>query len=71
MLNPIAQHHVDDDLSLDDESFKRELESVEDIIPEKDESLIPKLKSNIGKAIIKTVTGEGYNKIKIDQDLLH
>ena len=33
-------------------------------------SLIPTLKENISKTIIKKITGEGYNKIKIDQDLL-
>ena len=33
-------------------------------------SLIPKLKDNLSKTIIKNITGEGYNKIKIDQDLL-
>ena len=33
-------------------------------------SLIPKLKDNISKTIIEKITGEGYSKIKIDQDLL-
>ena len=33
-------------------------------------SLIPKLKDNISKTIIQNITGQGYNKIKIDQDLL-
>ena len=33
-------------------------------------SLIPKLKNNLSKTIIKNIIGEGYNKIKIDQDLL-
>ena len=33
-------------------------------------SLIPKIKENISKTIIKKITGDGYNKIKIDQDLL-
>ena len=33
-------------------------------------SLIPKLKDNISKTIIQKITGQGYNKIKIDQDLL-
>ena len=32
--------------------------------------LIPKLKDNISKTIIEKITGEGYSKIKIDQDLL-
>ena len=33
-------------------------------------SLIPKLKDNLSKTIIQNITGNGYNKIKIDQDLL-
>ena len=33
-------------------------------------SLIPTLKENISKTIIKKISGQGYNKIKIDQDLL-
>ena len=33
-------------------------------------SLIPTLKDNLSKTIIQNITGEGYNKIKIDQDLL-
>ena len=32
-------------------------------------SLIPTLKDNLSKTIIENITGEGYNKIKIDQDL--
>ena len=35
-----------------------------------EKSLIPKLKDNLSKTIIQNITGEGYNKIKIDQDLL-
>ena len=35
-----------------------------------EKSLMPKLKDNISKNIIEKITGEGYNKIKIDQDLL-
>ena len=33
-------------------------------------SLIPKLKDNLSKTITKSIFGEGYNKIKIDQDML-
>ena len=33
-------------------------------------SLIPKLKDNLSKTIIEKITGKGYSKIKIDQDLL-
>ena len=79
VLNPIAQYYIDkdDNLSLDDESFKRELEDhSKDIIPETSDktniSLKDELKSNIGKTIIKTLTGQGLNfkKMKIDPNLL-
>ena len=33
-------------------------------------SLMPKLKDNISRTVIQNITGEGCNKIKIDQDLL-
>ena len=33
-------------------------------------SFIPTLKDNISKAVVKSIFGDGYNKIKIDQDLL-
>ena len=75
VLNPIAQYYIDkdDDLSLDDESLKRELD---EIIPEtsakEDKPLKDKLKSNIGKTIVRALSGEGlhFNRIKIDENLL-
>ena len=33
-------------------------------------SLIPKLKDNLSNTILQNITGDGYNKIKIDQDML-
>ena len=33
-------------------------------------SLLPRLKDNLSKTIIEKITGQGYSKIKIDQDLL-
>ena len=33
-------------------------------------SLIPKLKDNLSKTVLQNISGQGYNKIKIDQDLL-
>ena len=38
--------------------------------PTSKKSLIPKLKDNLSKTIIENIIGEGYNKIKIDEDLL-
>ena len=86
VLDPIAQYYIDkddkkdDNLSLDDESFKRELEDHSKvIIPEtsikkakKDKSLKDILKYDVSKTIIRALSGEGldFNRIKIDENLL-
>ena len=72
------------DMTIDYNEYKNALEDIEkfrnvditkDIktksksLPSK-KSLIPKLKDNLSKTIMQNITGEGYNKIKIDQDLL-
>ena len=72
------------DITIDYNEYKNALEDIEkfrnvditkDIktksksLPSK-KSLIPTLKDNISKTIIQNITGDGYNKIKIDQDLL-
>ena len=60
-------------------SIKRELEILEDSIPEtsvkkdkEDKSLKDNLKSDVKKTIIKSLTGQGlhFNRIKIDENLL-
>ena len=65
-------------VTIDYNEYKNALEDIEkfrnvditkDIKPS-NKSLIPKLKDNLSKTIIQNITGEGYNKIKIDQDLL-
>ena len=72
------------DMTIDYNEYKNALEDIEkfrnvDItkdvktksksLPSK-KSLIPTLKENISKTIIQKISGQGYNKIKIDQDLL-
>ena len=68
------------DVTINHNEYKNVIEDIEknrnnDIktksksLPSK-KSLIPKLKDNLSKTIIQNITGEGYNKIKIDQDLL-
>ena len=74
------------DMTIDYNAYKNALEDIEkfrnvditkDIktktksksLPSK-KSLIPTLKDNLSKTIMQNITGEGYNKIKIDQDLL-
>ena len=54
----------------DIEKFRnKDIKTKSKSLPSK-KSLIPKLKDNLSKTIIQNITGEGYNKIKIDQDLL-
>ena len=67
-------------VTIDYNEYKNVMEDIEEFrnkdiktksksLPSK-KSLIPKLKNNISKTIIQNITGYGYNKIKIDQDLL-
>ena len=83
VLDPIAQYYIDkddkkddDNLSLDDESLKRELD---EIIPETsvkkteiDKPLKDKLKSDVEKTIVRVLSGDGlhFNRIKIYENLL-
>ena len=72
------------DVTIDYNEYKNAMEDIEkfrnvditkDIktksksLPSK-KSLIPKLKENISKTVIEKITGQGYSKIIIDQDLL-
>ena len=68
------------DISIDYNEYKNAMDDIEkfrnvdikkDIKPSRSKKfLIPELKDNFSKTIIKNIIGEGYNKIKIDQDLL-
>ena len=69
-----------EDVTIDYNEYKNAMEDIEkfrnvditkDIKPTTStKSLLPKLKDNISKTISEKITGQGYNKIKIDQDLL-
>ena len=51
--------------------IKKDLKSKSKSLPSTSKkSLIPTLKDNISKTVVKSIFGDGYNKIKIDQDLL-
>ena len=70
------------DVTIDYDEYKNAMEDIEkfrnvDIktksksLPSSSKkSLIPKLKDNLSKTITKSIFGQGYNKIKIDQDML-
>ena len=49
----------------------RNVDITKDIKPSTSKkSLIPKLKDNLSKTFVENILGQGYSKIKIDQDLL-
>ena len=51
--------------------IKKDVKSKSKSLPSSsNKSLIPKLKDNISKTIMEKITGQGYNTIKIDQDML-
>ena len=68
------------DITIDYNKYKDAMEDIEkfrnvditrDIKPSSSKkSSIPKLKDNLSKTFVKSIVGQGYNKIKIDQDLL-
>ena len=69
VMEPIEKYYLEKDDEADDE---KSIVKIDDNIPAStsDKSLKDKLKSNIGKTVVKSLTGQGYGKIKIDQDLL-
>ena len=66
VMEPVDQYYIEKNVLADDEkSIKRDDDS-------KDKSLKNKLKSDVTKTIVKTLTGQGlhFNRIKIDENLL-
>ena len=68
VMEPVEKYYIEKDIDADDE--KSIIIPVSD--EEEDKSLKDELKSNIGKTIVKTLSGQGLNfdKIKIDENLL-
>ena len=67
VMEPVEKYYIEKNIDADDET------SI--IVPasdKEDKSLKDELKSNIGKTIVKTLSGQGlnFNKIKIDENLL-
>ena len=67
-MEPVEKYYEEKDIDADDE--KSIIIPVND--KEEDKSLKDELKSNIGKTIARTLSGQGLNfdKIKIDENLL-
>ena len=65
-MEPVEKYYEEKDIDADDD----QLVPVSD--KEEDKSLKDELKSNIGKTIVRTLSGQGLNfdKIKIDENLL-
>ena len=80
VMEPVEQYYIeknvlaDDEKSIikDDNQFVPETSDKEDKEDKEDKRLKDKLKSNIGKTIVRALSGEGLNfdRIKIDENLL-
>ena len=68
-MEPVEKYYKDKDIEADDE--KSIIKDDDLSIDKEDKSLKDELKSNIGKTVLKTLTGQGlhFNKIKIDEKL--
>ena len=74
VIEPVEKYYKEKDIEADDE--KSIIKDDDQLIPEssdkEDKSLKDELKSNIGKTIVRALSGEGlnFNRIKIDENLL-
>ena len=74
VMEPVEKYYIEKNIDADDE--KSIITDDDQLIPEtsdkEDKSLKDKLRSNIGKTIVRALSGEGlyFNKIKIDENLL-
>ena len=73
-MEPVERYYIEKNIDADDE--KSIIKDDDQLIPEssdkEDKSLKDKLKSDVSKTIIKSLTGQGlnFNRIKIDENLL-
>ena len=77
VTKPVERYYIEKNVEADDEKFIIKGDDLLiDIIPEtsdkEDKSSKDKLKSDVTKTIVKTLTGQGlhFDKIKIDKNLL-
>ena len=76
VMEPVEKYYIEKNIEADDEKSIIEDDDLSiDIIPEtstkEDKSLKDELKSNIGKTIVRALSGEGlhFNRIKINENL--
>ena len=77
VMEPVERYYVEKNIDADDEkSIIKDDDLSIDIVPEtsdkEDKSLKDKLKSDVSKTIIKSLTGQGlhFDRVKIDENLL-
>ena len=73
-MEPVEQYYIEKNVLADDEKsiIKDDDQFVPETSDKEDKSLKDKLKSDVSKTIIKSLTGQGlnFNRIKIDENLL-
>ena len=70
-LKNVTLNHNEYKDAMDDIENFRNVDITKDIKPSTSKKfLIPKLKDNLSKTVVENILGQGYSKIKIDQDLL-
>ena len=72
-MEPVEQYYIEKNVLADDEKFiiRDDDQLISESSDKEDKHLKDKLKSNIGKTIIRALSGEGlnFNRIKIDENL--
>ena len=72
-MEPVEKYYIEKNIDEDDEKsiIKDDDQLILETSDKEDKSLKNKLKSNIGKTIVRALAGEGlhFNKIKIDENL--
>ena len=73
-MEPVEKYYEEKDIDADDERsiIIKDDDQLVPVSDKEDKSLKDELKSNIGKTIVRTLSGQGLNfdKIKIDENLL-
>ena len=74
VMEPVEQYYIEKNVLADDEKsiIRDDDQLISETSDKEDKSLKDKLKSNIGKTIVRGLSGEGlnFNRIKIDENLL-
>ena len=73
-MEPVERYYIEKNIDADDEKsiIRDDDQLISESSDKEDKPLKDKLKSNIGKTIVRALSGEGlhFNRIKIDENLL-